>query len=195
MPKIVDYDKRKQEIAQKAIQVFVEKGFTNTNLSDIASLCGMGRTTLYQYFDNKDTLFNFALDSAIERLESQFQIIATEEDIPYIERIRKIINQLIGEFENNQIVIALAEYYLTNRNEDKEQFDILRKKAYFLRVIYRDLFSKAIKAQEINRDDPSALAYAFYGMGESAILHLTLGELQLKQQLEVINRLIDGLKK
>ena len=36
MPKIVDHDKRKEDITQKAMSVFIEKGYYNTNLIDIA---------------------------------------------------------------------------------------------------------------------------------------------------------------
>ena len=57
MPKIVDYEEKKQEIIEKAKEVFAKRGYYNTNLSDISKSCGMGRTTIYQYFKNKDEIF------------------------------------------------------------------------------------------------------------------------------------------
>ena len=53
MPKVVDFEQRKQEIIEKAMKVFIEKGYHKTNLADIAKECNMGRTTLYQYFKTR----------------------------------------------------------------------------------------------------------------------------------------------
>ncbi len=40
-PKIVDKEKRKKEIAQATLEVFAEKGFEATSMSQIAKLAGI----------------------------------------------------------------------------------------------------------------------------------------------------------
>jgi AcrR family transcriptional regulator len=40
-----------------AFRSFVSNGFAGTSLTDVASLAGVGRTTLYEYFPNKEELF------------------------------------------------------------------------------------------------------------------------------------------
>ncbi|KAF0144206.1 MAG: hypothetical protein FD156_2022 [Nitrospirae bacterium] len=49
-------DKKKGEIIQSSAQLFVEKGFEKVTLSDIASKNNLGRTTVYEYFNNKNEI-------------------------------------------------------------------------------------------------------------------------------------------
>lgn len=69
MPKIVDYEERKQEIAKIAKEVFLRKGYNKTKLSDIALKYGVARTTLYEYFKNKDDIFYYTMHQAIDDLK------------------------------------------------------------------------------------------------------------------------------
>ncbi|MBP3749081.1 MAG: TetR family transcriptional regulator [Ruminobacter sp.] len=49
--------KTKQNIMDVAKQLFCEKGYEKTNLSDIADVVGVTRGAIYWYFQNKDDLF------------------------------------------------------------------------------------------------------------------------------------------
>jgi AcrR family transcriptional regulator len=50
--------KNKEEaIVSAAITVFMEKGFSNASIKDIAISAGVGKGTVYEYFKNKDDLF------------------------------------------------------------------------------------------------------------------------------------------
>lgn len=69
MPKIVDYESKKQEIIETARIVFAKRGYHNTNLSHISERCGMGRTTLYQYFSNKDEIFYHTMGLTMEEIK------------------------------------------------------------------------------------------------------------------------------
>jgi AcrR family transcriptional regulator len=48
---------RKREILDAARQVFAERGFHRTRMSDIARAAGVSQGTLYHYFESKDELF------------------------------------------------------------------------------------------------------------------------------------------
>ena len=50
---IVEHDKRKHEILEKALDVFIEEGYEDVTFQKIADRCGITRTTLYIYFKNK----------------------------------------------------------------------------------------------------------------------------------------------
>ncbi len=62
-PKIVDRNAKKDEIIQAALQVFARRGFANTKISDIASLAGIGKGTIYEYFRSKEEIFAAAYQS------------------------------------------------------------------------------------------------------------------------------------
>ncbi|MBW1743355.1 MAG: TetR/AcrR family transcriptional regulator, partial [Deltaproteobacteria bacterium] len=49
--------RKKTHIIHAAARVFAEKGFSGTMMADIADHAGMGKGTLYEYFDSKENLF------------------------------------------------------------------------------------------------------------------------------------------
>src|SRR6185436_19045993 len=48
---------RPEEITAAALDLFVERGYANTRLEDVATLAGVSKGTLYLYFANKEELF------------------------------------------------------------------------------------------------------------------------------------------
>lgn len=50
-------DERPQELLAAALDLFVDKGFAATRLSDVAARAGVSKGTLYLYFTNKEDLF------------------------------------------------------------------------------------------------------------------------------------------
>ncbi|MBO0784036.1 MAG: helix-turn-helix transcriptional regulator, partial [Ktedonobacteraceae bacterium] len=60
MPKIVDEQMReatRQRIIRVAASEFARLGFDQANINVIAELAGMGKGTIYLYFENKRDLF------------------------------------------------------------------------------------------------------------------------------------------
>jgi len=49
MPRIVDHDKRKREIARSALMLFSKQGYHESSFSDIASACRLSRSNIYNY--------------------------------------------------------------------------------------------------------------------------------------------------
>ena len=62
MPKIVDKDQRKAEIARMAMEVFARTGFEKATIQEIAEEGGIGKGTIYQYFATKEEILA-AVDS------------------------------------------------------------------------------------------------------------------------------------
>ncbi len=89
-------DERKhQKIMAAAVEVFSEKGFYNSRVSDIAKRANVADGTIYLYFKNKDdiliTLFEEEFGKIVEELRAELE---REEDP--IEKIRRFI---IGHFK------------------------------------------------------------------------------------------------
>lgn len=50
-------DARPQELLEAAFAIFVEKGFADARLDDIAAKAGVSKGTVYLYFDSKEVIF------------------------------------------------------------------------------------------------------------------------------------------
>lgn len=61
--------KRRKEIAEKAITLFIKKGYLKTTTREIAQICGMSTGGLYHYIGSKEDILSIFSDTAISMLE------------------------------------------------------------------------------------------------------------------------------
>ena len=76
-------------IAQAALDQFTQKGFVSTRLENIAAAAGIGKSTIYEYYKNKDELFAAAVEEATEAWFSDIRGICAETADP-VERLERI---------------------------------------------------------------------------------------------------------
>lgn len=60
---------RRDAIHRVAIDQFAERGFAGTSMANIAEAAGMSRPALYQYFRDKDDIFQSAFVVLLRRNE------------------------------------------------------------------------------------------------------------------------------
>lgn len=93
---------RRQEIFDAAVHLFIEKGFLETSMREIAIAADVGKSTLYDYFATKD-------DILVSFFENELQIInrrtsdITQTSLPVDEKLRRILRSHL-------------EYLLSNKN-------------------------------------------------------------------------------
>lgn len=58
---------RPGEIVAAGLEHFAEHGYANTRLEDVARRAGIGKSTLYLYFDNKESLFRATVEAHVTR--------------------------------------------------------------------------------------------------------------------------------
>jgi AcrR family transcriptional regulator len=58
MPKIVDKEQKRTEIARKTMPLIAEHGFENTPVRKITAEVGIGKGTFYDYFTDKEDILN-----------------------------------------------------------------------------------------------------------------------------------------
>ena len=69
-PKLVKKKEKKREIGFAALNLFAEKGFSNTSMRQIADSAAVGKGTVYEYFLSKEDLIGFCLELYVEKIES-----------------------------------------------------------------------------------------------------------------------------
>lgn len=70
-------EKKKNEIIGTAAQLFLEKGFENVALSDIAEEIKMGRTTIYEYFENKNEIMATYLEKEMSAYHAKIRWLSS----------------------------------------------------------------------------------------------------------------------
>jgi AcrR family transcriptional regulator len=89
-PKIVDQAQKKKNILDAASVVFARAGYHDATISDVAAQAGIGKGTVYEYFNSKEQIF-FAL---VDMLEDQITA-AVKSQVSELTDPREKLMQLI----------------------------------------------------------------------------------------------------
>ncbi len=77
------------ELSHAALQLFIERGFDQTTVDDIAAAAGIGRRTFFRYFPSKNDVPWGDFDSLIEDMRGY--LADQSDDIPLLESIRSAV--------------------------------------------------------------------------------------------------------
>ncbi|MDR2194777.1 MAG: TetR/AcrR family transcriptional regulator [Treponema sp.] len=175
MPIIVEHEKRRKEILEKALDVFVEQGFENTTFQKIADRCAVTRTSLYIYFKNKKDVFNYSIQQLLVNVEADIQRIKKNAARTYAERLIAIFDRLIDAImENGRLLTALFGYLrtLAKNNADPERY--VRRRTIRLRHILSSIIIEGEKRGEFCPLLIKDVNEMLYGLLEAAIFRITI---------------------
>jgi len=131
--------RRRREIFDAAVHLFLEKGFNETSLRAIAQAAGVGKSTLYDYFRTKDDILLSVLEDELHSLTGKAQEIARQE-IGADEKLLQII------FAYMRYLAANEDFFMklsleVQRMAQGSQVRILR-----MRHAYQDVIRAVIEA-------------------------------------------------
>ncbi|RQD71370.1 MAG: TetR/AcrR family transcriptional regulator [Tindallia sp. MSAO_Bac2] len=195
MPKIVNYEEKKQLIMKKSIESFLKKGVYGTHLVDIAAACQMGRTTIYQYFRNKDQILEYTIQHLFKELREDLRDSVIEDsDNPY-EKIRKLIPAIVKQYLKNQKLIVLVDLWLILIRENNPMVKQLNEHMEESRNVFRGLLEEGMKQGVIRKLNAESMAFTLYATVESFLLHMALHqETEVSDHIQSLDILIEGLK-
>jgi TetR/AcrR family transcriptional regulator, cholesterol catabolism regulator len=100
-----EQQRRRKEIFDASVHLFLEKGFSQTSLREIAEAAGIGKSTLYDYFRSKDEILVSYFESEIQKITDRAQEIARQE-LSISEKLRQIMQMHL------EYLIANKNFYL-----------------------------------------------------------------------------------
>jgi len=194
MPKIVDFEEKKKEIALKAIEVFAEKGYYGANISDIAKRSGMGRTNFYQYFKNKDEIYDFAVDKAFESVRKDFDAIMSSEECA-LTAIGKIVRQTIDDYGQNDLILVIVELWLVMNREENRVSEKLQAQTQLIKNHFVEILERGVEKGQLKQFDLKAMADLIYIFTEGLLLQMAFNEeVDVDRKLKLLGVLLDGLR-
>ncbi|HSB65128.1 MAG TPA: TetR/AcrR family transcriptional regulator [Anaerolineales bacterium] len=129
--------RRRYEISRAAIQLFLQKGFTETSMREIAAAAKTGKSTLYDYFKTKDEVLLSVIEDMILGATSEAQSVI-EQPLPAIERLRQVMMKHI------EYLAAQKEVYLKLSFEVQRLSYESQQRIQMHRHAYQDLVRKLI---------------------------------------------------
>jgi len=172
---VVEHDKRRKNILEKALDVFVDSGFEDATFQKIADHCGITRTTLYIYFKNKKDIFNYSIKQLLTNVEEDIQLIRSDPSIDSVEKITNILLDIFMRLEENRKLLSVVLDYLlhlSKNNADPEQR--IRRRTLRLRRILASLVIEGIKKGDLKPVNIKTTGEYLYSIIESAIFRLVI---------------------
>lgn len=98
MPRLTDATKaaRRAQIIEAAVSCFLEKGYTNTSMSDIIKASGLSSGSIYSHFSGKEDILVSAINERLENVKNLYAALpegAGPQDILEIIYTNQMVNE------------------------------------------------------------------------------------------------------
>ena len=112
MPRLTDATKaaRRAQIIEAAVSCFLEKGYTNTSMSDIIKASGLSSGSIYSHFSGKEDILITAINERLNNVKELYETLpqgASPQDI--LETIHT--NQLVNDNFSAMLRICLESLH------------------------------------------------------------------------------------
>ena len=158
----LDGVKTKLHIAEKATELFSQKGYSATSIEDICQATGASKGSLYYHFKNKEQLFLFLL----EKQYQEFAWLWQQKEKEYSTSIEKLYGLgafIIDDFLSHPLKRA-GEEFSGSQLADPAIMDQVMEILGSTYTLYISLFQEGMENGEFAKDDPAELAMIYEGL-------------------------------
>jgi AcrR family transcriptional regulator len=120
----------REKIQQAAIREFKENGFEKASMRKIAEKAGVSVGNLYNYFNNKESLFNYIVSPVHKMLTDHIKVRSDFLDVNLMDNIDAFIPLISARYTYREEIFILLEKSKGSKYEDtKKQMEITFQKA------------------------------------------------------------------
>ncbi|NLK59924.1 MAG: TetR/AcrR family transcriptional regulator [Treponema sp.] len=172
---VVEHEKRRHEILERALDIFIEEGYEDATFQKIADRCGITRTTLYLYFKNKREIFVWSIKQLTNRVEKDLISTITNESLSYTSRLESVLHVIIDLCtENRRLFNVVLTYLLQVQKTGKDPDSRVKRRTIRLRHLLSRILIAGKDSGEFKIDNVKAANELFYGLIESAIFRIAI---------------------
>lgn len=145
-----------QVILLAAITAFMEKGFADTSIQDIATIAGIGKGTIYDYYQTKDDLFIQALRFQASQVDQLAQDVVANQKSFY-DKINSLLDFVLRS-ETTAHVRMINSFIFNNRvglnKQTKIEFQELSNSIQNKAInVWRDILIEGVNEGKIRNLD------------------------------------------
>ena len=170
MPKVVDEQMReatRQRIIHEAAGEFARLGFDQANINTIAELAGIGKGTIYLYFENKRELFLTMLRYIAQAQMTSIRLALAREGTLQ-QRLERLFCAFVhlAEQESDSFNVSMSALYGVNRAFQDEATKLLRDYVAVIALMLEESRTRG----EITCSNIEATALMVLSLTESYVL-------------------------
>lgn len=145
--KAFDYDE-KLEIVRN---LFWEKGYHATSMHDIVDVLQLNRSSIYNTYGNKHTLFLKCLGNYAQMKTAQYRSAVGHEGSPF-EVLSRVVHDVVNQTIKDKKACLIIRTIFELGDSDPQVNELVTANAKVLEGIFRELIENARLAKEIKRD-------------------------------------------
>lgn len=162
---------RREEILAAAVEVFAERGFHRTRVSDIAKKAGVAYGLIYHYFDSKQAVLDCIFRDNWGILVRVLQDLNADDSSTAGQKLSAVSDALVDGLAVAPKVIQVILHEIA-RSERFGQETAFKEAFIHLEAILREGQERGEITTEI---DPRIAAYTYFGALEATCTGFTLG--------------------
>ena len=163
----------KARILAAALELFSKNGYAGTNIRELTSSLGLGKSSMYRHFNSKEEIWNTLLDEMSAYYTSRF---GSPEHLPPVpespeELVMMTMRMVDFTVHDKKIVMTRKVLAMEQFRDDRARELASRHFLTGLTAMFTPVFSGMMDRGLLRRDDPEMLAFA-YTAPISALIHL-----------------------
>jgi len=171
----VEHEKRKREILEKALDVFVDEGYEDTTFQKIAERCGISVAEAEMVCALSREIFSFSIKLFTERLEASIRWVSDDPGLCQAEKLSAIAGMAIAECSRSRRLLSVVLDYLGHtRAAGGNPDERVRRRTIRMRHIISGLLIEGIEKGEFKPCSVKAAGDLFYALIESAIFRIAV---------------------
>lgn len=152
----------REQLIDKATEIFRTKGYAQTSINDIAAELGLRRSSVYHYFANKEELLAALIEKESSKPYDDILRVLTVPDLSALERLRRVVSEGIV-----RRLTGSPRFLVLHRLEGEMPPDLAalynRSRRRIL-DLYTQVIAEGVKAGEFRNVDARIAAFAVIGM-------------------------------
>lgn len=170
MPKIVDESERQNEIAEAAVSVFAENGFSETNVQQIADEADISKGSIYLYFDSKTDILYHIFNNFEKALHEAFDRVFSNNESPN-QKLESLLSDLTTLVELNRPTITVLFDFWSHSLHSSEESHIDFESFYSrLRERLMELLNEGAQDGSFRSDWEDELPSIIIGLFEGQLI-------------------------
>ena len=154
---------KEQAILEAASRVFARRPFHEVLIDDIASSAGIGKGTIYRYFETKDDLYFATILYGMDTLGAAIEKVLPHE-ASASRRLERIAREILGFFWDRRHIYPLLQ---REEHHPERKDELLRRREPILRLAQETILA-GIERRELRGIDARIGAELFLGMVRAA---------------------------
>lgn len=107
MPKIVDHDARRRDLAEACFRILAERGYASASMRQLAAEAGVSTGTLYHYFPTKQAILVHVFDIRMARDQDRLEQLLAG-NLPVADRLRTVVRYAEAQEADLSALLRLA---------------------------------------------------------------------------------------